>query len=404
MGERAALAPPPHAAEGKGGVEGGTAAVTTILVSFGTTLATLAAAAVVVAFSRRSKASAEQGMSIVVSDLRSRLEALGGELSNALEQTQQESRRNRFLGELAGSIDLDEVLSRTLAAAGALSGVDAVLITLGRGGDQRSAAAGLTEEEIEEHAIGAPVAGRRLRAAALTYADPPEPGDLTAAVAIPLRGETAMLGLLTVFTRSETPDLDESLALELESLAEQAGPATENARRFREARQLADLDALTNLHNRRYFHETLAREVSRAHRYSRRLALLVLDLDDFKAVNDRIGHLAGDAVLSDIAERIREVVRSADVACRVGGDEFGVILPESALDDADQLYARLQAAITSRPLTNAGAGLSVSAGVAEVRPGDDPVSFFQRADVALYRAKEGGKGRAVSDGSGDDAA
>src|SRR5439155_13434760 len=117
-------------------------------------------------------------------------------------------------------------------------------------------------------------------------------------------------------------------------------PAIDNARRFREARQLADLDALTNLHNRRYFHETLARECARAHRYDRRLALVVFDIDDFKAINDRIGHLAADAVLAAVAERLQSVVRSADVACRVGGDEFAVILPESALADAEQLYRR----------------------------------------------------------------
>src|SRR5204863_6927856 len=114
------------------------------------------------------------------------------------------------------------------------------------------------------------------------------------------------------------------------------------------------LDALTSLHNRRYFHETLGREVARAHRYDRRLALILLDLDDFKVVNDRIGHLAGDAVLAEIAERVREVVRSADIACRVGGDEFAVILPESELEDGDQLYRRIQAAVSARPIEGAG--------------------------------------------------
>ena len=145
---------------------------------------------------------------------------------------------------------------------------------------------------------------------------------------------------------------------ELEELSKRAGPAIENARRFREARQLADLDALTGLHNRRYFHETLAREVARAHRYERRLALIVFDLDDFKAINDRIGHLAGDAVLAEAAERVREVVRSADIACRVGGDEFAVILPESVLDDADQLYKRLQRGLLARRSSQAGGSSS----------------------------------------------
>jgi diguanylate cyclase len=201
-------------------------------------------------------------------------------------------------------------------------------------------------------------------------------------------------GYLAVFSRKEN-EWDDTAIDELEELAERAGPAIENARRFREARQLADLDALTGLHNRRYFHETLAREVARAHRYNRNLALIVLDLDDFKAINDRIGHLAGDSVLADAAARVRDVVRSADIGCRVGGDEFGVILPESSLADADQLYRRIQHSVSAQPVGAVGR-IQFSAGVAELRPDDDAVSFFQRADQALYRAKGGGKGQISS--------
>ena len=102
-------------------------------------------------------------------------------------------------------------------------------------------------------------------------------------------------------------------------------------------------------HNRRYFHETLAHEVKRAHRYDRRLALIFFDLDDFKAINDEIGHLGGDAVLAEVAQRLRLVVRGADIPCRVGGDEFAVILPESSLEDAERFFRRLQLAINSQP-------------------------------------------------------
>ena len=179
---------------------------------------------------------------------------------------------------------------------------------------------------------------------------------------------------------------------ELEQVASRAGPAITNARLFRDARQLADLDALTGLHNRRYFHETLTREVARAHRYDRRLALVVFDLDDFKAINDRIGHLAGDTVLADAAERVRDVVRSADIACRVGGDEFAVILPESTLADADQLYRRIQAVVAARPISQGGK-LLFSAGVAELTSEDNAATLFERADNGLYRAKERGKGQ-----------
>src|SRR5207249_6853944 len=115
-------------------------------------------------------------------------------------------------------------------------------------------------------------------------------------------------------TRSKPHQFDDDDLRQLETLALRAGPAIENARRFREARQLADLDALTGLHNRRFFHETLARECARAHRYERRLSLIVFDLDDFKDVNDRIGHLAGDSVLAEAAERVGDVVRNAELA------------------------------------------------------------------------------------------
>jgi diguanylate cyclase (GGDEF)-like protein len=112
-------------------------------------------------------------------------------------------------------------------------------------------------------------------------------------------------------------------------------------------------------------------------------------------VNDRIGHLAGDAVLAGVAERVREVVRTADIPCRVGGDEFAVVLPESGLEQADQLFGRIQGAIGGRPIGHAGR-LKVSAGIAELAPEDDSISFFERTDEALYRAKESGKGRSVT--------
>ena len=209
---------------------------------------------------------------------------------------------------------------------------------------------------------------------------------------MPLRGDAEPIGFLTVFSRSPSRSFGDPELEALEELSSRAGPAIENARRFREARRLADLDALTGLHNRRYFHETLEREVARAQRYGRKLSLIVFDLDDFKAINDRIGHLPGDAVLAEAAERVRGAVRSADVACRVGGDEFAIVMPESALHDADQLYRRVRSAVSAGPIGQAGR-VFLSAGVAELQEDDNPTSFFERADEALYRAKEAGKGQ-----------
>jgi diguanylate cyclase (GGDEF)-like protein len=327
------------------------------------------------------------------------MDELGRELAGAVERAEEEGRRSRFLGEIAGSIDLDEVLGRTLeAATGAMPEIDASVVRLeNTEGEPTVAAHGLSADGAE--AMTGPPDGSRARAieVAYHYADDAEdPGrQIHGGLAVPLEESGARIGYLSVFTRTPERRFDDDDVRRLEELSLRAGPAIENARRFREARQLADLDALTGLHNRRYFHETLARECARAHRYSRRLALMVFDIDDFKDVNNRIGHLAGDAVLAEASARVREVVRSADVPCRVGGDEFAVILPEAGLEQADQLFVRIQNAISGRPIGQAGR-LKVSAGVAELLAEDDSISFFERADEALYRAKEAGKGRSMS--------
>jgi diguanylate cyclase (GGDEF)-like protein len=370
--------------------------------------AVVAAGALWLALSRRSpSAASEQWLSTVVSDLDARIEAMQREVAEAVERAQEESRRTRYLGEVAGSIDLDEVLRRTLDAAGAIPGVDAAAISVaGIDGERIPCHTGLAADEVEDFLPPVTLPGRRARAVRVEYDEAAAAGyeesdlPITLGLAVPIRFDLEQLGVLAVFSRGSTTAATEEQLRALEDLALRAGPAIENARRFREARQLADLDAMTELHNRRYFNETLAREVSRAQRYNRRLALLVLDLDNLKSINDRLGHLAGDSVLADAAGRIREVVRSADIPCRVGGDEFAVILPESTLEDAKQLYQRVQANAGSRPAGPAGP-LSFSGGVAELRQQDDPVSFFKRADDALYQAKEGGKGRAVADADGD---
>src|SRR3954462_4847944 len=379
-----------------------TAAVraTTALVAAGAAAATLVLVLLVVFVrSRRRGRDDQEHVLELVSRMNVRMEGMVRELSEALERAQEEARRTRFLGELGASIDLDEVLSRTLEAGGAIPGVDAALVSIRDGGAKPIVATlGLSAEEAQRQGISGPPNGHEARAISMIYQYPAalEGSELVhSGLAVPVPGEAGSVGFIAIYSRSLTHRFEEELIRELEELAKRAGPAIENARRFREARQLADLDALTGLHNRRYFHETLAREVSRAQRYGRQLALIVFDLDDFKAINDRIGHLSGDAVLAETAARVRDVVRSADIACRVGGDEFAVILPESSTADADQLYHRLRGAVSSRPVGQAGR-LFVSAGIAELTENDDPTSFFESADEALYRAKERGKGQVVS--------
>jgi diguanylate cyclase (GGDEF)-like protein len=373
--------------------------VTVLLVTASAVLATLVVV-LTIALVRRARRDAPliEGRSngSALAELNARIEQLSHDLEHAIQRTEEERRRSRFLGELAGSIDLDEVLARTLEAAGGIAGADAALVTTtGSDGQPLVATLGLSAEEAERQAIAGPPDGRAARSIGISYRYGSEElsqnGSLIhSGVAVPLLREDEQLGFLTIFTRSGGRSFSEDDVQELEQLALRAGPAIENARRFREARQLADLDALTGLHNRRYFHETLAREVSRAQRYDRTLALIVFDLDDFKAINDRIGHLAGDAVLAESSERLLSVVRSADIACRVGGDEFAIVLPESNGEEAELLAGRIARAINARPIPPAGT-VTLSAGVAELRPADRPTDLFERADEALYRAKELGK-------------
>ncbi len=375
---------------------------TTVLVSVGASaIVTLVLIAALLRIRRgpsHTAAPDEAKISRVVEELTGRIDAMGRDLSEALERAREESRRDRVLGELAGTIDLDEVLNRTLDAAGVLQGVDAALINIiGPDGEPVTTAAGITPEEAEEYAVGIVPAGRKVRSLLLDYrTDAVQPSSdipaIVSGLAVPIQGEPGPIGLLSVFSRTSPGPFADDIVAEIEALVLKAGPAIDNARHFREVRHQADIDALTGLHNRRYFHETLARETARAQRYNRRLALIVFDIDNFKAINDRLGHLAGDAVLEELSERVREAVRHADVACRVGGDEFAVVLPESTLADAEQLYGRIQAAVASRPIAHAGQ-LLLSAGIAELRAQDDPVGFFERADEALYRAKDAGKGR-----------
>jgi diguanylate cyclase (GGDEF)-like protein len=372
---------------------------TTVIAAAGAALATLALVSVgAFVRSRRRAKGGQQQVLALVSEMNTRMESMVRELSEALERAQEEGRRNRFLGELGGSIDLDEVLSRTLEAGGAIPGVDAALVSIKSDGEKPIVATmGLSSDEAQRQVISGPPDGSEARAISLTYQYPAalEGQELVhSGLAVPVPGEAGPIGFIAIYSRSPSHRFEEEMIRELEELSKRAGPAIENAHRFKEARKLADLDALTGLHNRRYFHETLAREVARAHRYGRQLALIVFDLDDFKAINDRIGHLSGDAVLAETAERVREAVRTADIPCRVGGDEFAVVLPESSTHDADQLYHRLRGAVSSRPVGQAGR-LLVSAGIAELQPDDDPTSFFERADEALYRAKELGKGQVV---------
>ena len=173
----------------------------------------------------------------------------------------------------------------------------------------------------------------------------------------------------------------------LRVFANQATAALASADQFAKLRFLADHDPLTNLLNRRAFVRDLDTEVARARRYRRPLALVVLDLDGFKEVNDRYGHAAGDAVLERVAAKLTSILRETDSAFRIGGDEFALILVEATRADACAVASRFGAALEADPDERVRA-LTASFGVAlcadGVRRGDE---LFRLADEAMYEAR-----------------
>ena len=370
----------------------------------GSTVALLAAAAGVLLLVlavglfalRRSRRFSREQVAAVADEVEARLGTRMNELMTMVAKSKQETRRARLLGDLGSSLELEEVLDRLLRAACEVSGAAAAVLSVAQPPDRPMLVRSLGVELAEGAGIeiGAPPDGRLARAISIRYRFDEEQGEgsplLSSALAVPLVHESEVLGHLVVYSHDPGEASDETVE-QIEELAVRGAPLVENARRFREARLLADMDSLTALHNHRYFHEALAREVRRAHRYGRALSLLVLDADFFKAVNDRIGHLAGDGILAEAAHRIAGVVRSVDVACRVGGDEFAVILPESSLVDAELLAARVQDAVSAQPIGEGGV-VTFSAGVAELGPREDANGFFERADQALYRAKQTARG------------
>lgn len=156
----------------------------------------------------------------------------------------------------------------------------------------------------------------------------------------------------------------------------------------------ATTDALTGLPNRRHLIEALDKEVHRAHRTGRPLALALLDLDRFKSINDTHGHPAGDAVLRSVADLLRRTCRAGDLIGRFGGEEFAVLMPEATREEAEIACERIRRAIAARTIaypSGAFGRLTVSTGVA-MWAVDEPASrFIARADVALYQAKEDGR-------------
>jgi diguanylate cyclase (GGDEF)-like protein len=168
------------------------------------------------------------------------------------------------------------------------------------------------------------------------------------------------------------------------------------------AHRMARTDELTGLNNRRAFTEQCERALEQARRYGRQLALVMFDIDHFKTVNDTYGHAAGDRVLQALAEAIERTVREVDVAGRLGGEEFAVMLPETGGVEAAALAERLRQAVAGLSVPHEGGGITFTCSFGVAARTEDVMeldTLLSRADEALYRAKRQGRDRISRDGS-----
>jgi diguanylate cyclase (GGDEF)-like protein len=159
------------------------------------------------------------------------------------------------------------------------------------------------------------------------------------------------IGVLALYDRIGGGDFDEADLRTVCTFARQAAVAVDNVRRHDEAQRLSHTDSLTGLYNYRHLQDTIGREINRSARFGHSMCVLVLDLDRFKEVNDTYGHAAGDAVLAEFARRISGMIRGVDLAFRIGGEEFVLLLPETVVAGGAVLAKRLGSAIRDRPMT-----------------------------------------------------
>lgn len=183
----------------------------------------------------------------------------------------------------------------------------------------------------------------------------------------------------------------------LESVADICAAAIQNANYFERMRQLAYVDGLTGIHNRRYFEMRIIEELERAARFQGRMAVIMVDIDHFKKLNDEFGHLLGDEVLRCVAGILKQQLRKMDMVCRYGGEEFAVVVPETTGDNAIMVAEKLRRQIESHPFPGVPRPVTISCGVADYPlHGATRDEVVAAADGALYRAKQSGRNRVVT--------
>lgn len=217
-------------------------------------------------------------------------------------------------------------------------------------------------------------------------------------LSVPVLWQSEVKGVIQIAREPGKPSFENSDVELLSLFSSQVAITLENSRLYQEVQSLAILDPLTQIYNRRGFADIATREIERAQRFGHSLALLFLDIDHFKEVNDTYGHAAGDQILSEIAERCKNTIRNVDVISRHGGEEFLVLLLESNLKNARIIANRVQSVIKEYPFqTDTGPiSITVSIGIAEFNEQVNGLStLIHNADMALYKAKSSGRNRVI---------
>jgi diguanylate cyclase (GGDEF)-like protein len=224
-----------------------------------------------------------------------------------------------------------------------------------------------------------------------------DPRSIPPYICIPMTAQGETLGVLHI--QAKPGQLVEQLEAQSTPVAVRIALALANLRLRESLRMQSIRDPLTGLFNRRYMEETLERELHRAARHKNPLGVLMIDIDNFKSFNDSFGHDVGDALLQELGAFLRANVRSEDVPCRYGGEEFIVILPEASLEDTRKRAVQLRQGLGGMKLQRRGqfiGPITVSQGVAGFPDhGASAGQILQAADAALYRAKRGGRDQVI---------
>lgn len=291
---------------------------------------------------------------------------------------------------LGRSLDFDSIRVSVRQHLPAIAGTDHVWVLVQEGadwqalaGDTRGAEDVLQWGDLAQQLLAHGV--DEAAAAAKTHA----PGR---AIGFPLIVGGKAMGVLGVRPHSELLAQDRRRIIE--AAAALLAVSIKNAQLFREVKENSVRDSLTGCFTRGHALDVIDAELRRARRSQSPVSLIMFDLDHFKDVNDRYGHLAGDAVLNAVGKRMKEVLRGSDLKCRYGGEEFLVLLPDTPLPGARRVAETLRREIAERPVPWAGEGLTITAsfGLAQTLPGEVNVqTVIARADQALYRAKDDGR-------------